>query len=139
MHSSATSCARRSGFRPGCPRRPGADGVARYNVALHRTLAFGLAAFFASLAGVLYVWWQGQIAPGDVQLGSTINLLVMVIIGGLVSIEGACRRLRILVIDTYVHDLLGAGIELRGNAVRRHFNTIIGAISPGHRSSRPMA
>src|SRR4029450_11467094 len=43
-----------------------------YNVALHRTLAFGHAAFFASLAGVLYVWWQGQIAPGDVQLGSTI-------------------------------------------------------------------
>ncbi len=34
-----------------------------YNVPLHRTLAFGLGAFIASLAGVLFVWWQGQIAP----------------------------------------------------------------------------
>ena len=39
-----------------------------YNVPLHRTLAFGFAAFLASLAGVLYVWWSGQVAPGNVDL-----------------------------------------------------------------------
>ena len=37
-----------------------------YLVPVHRTLAFGFSAFLASLAGVLLVWWQGQIAPGDV-------------------------------------------------------------------------
>ena len=46
-----------------------------YAVPLHRTLAFGLAAFFAALSGVLLVWWQGQIAPGDVGLPATIDLL----------------------------------------------------------------
>jgi branched-chain amino acid transport system permease protein len=100
-----------------------------YNVALHRTLAFGLAAFFASLAGVLYVWWQGQIAPGDVQLGSTINLLVMVIIGGLVSIEGAwLGAFAFLVIDTYVHDLSVPGLSFGGTLFGGTFNTIIGVI-----------
>ena len=39
-----------------------------YAVPLHRTLAFGLASFLAALAGVLLVWWQGQIAPGDIGL-----------------------------------------------------------------------
>ena len=46
-----------------------------FAVPLHRTLAFGFAAFLASLAGVLLVWWQGQIAPGDVGLPATIDLL----------------------------------------------------------------
>ncbi|HEX6658703.1 MAG TPA: branched-chain amino acid ABC transporter permease, partial [Ilumatobacter sp.] len=54
-----------------------------YWVPLHRTLAFGFAGFIASLAGVLYVWWQGQISPPDVGLGATIELLVMAVIGGL--------------------------------------------------------
>src|SRR5581483_1229239 len=60
-----------------------------YNVPLHRTLAFGFAAFIASLAGVLYAWWSGQVAPGNVDLPETINLLVMAVIGGLLRIEGA--------------------------------------------------
>ena len=49
---------------------------------LHRALAFGLGVFFAALAGVLFVWWQGQIAPGDIGLAATIELLVMAVIGG---------------------------------------------------------
>ena len=100
-----------------------------YNVALHRTLAFGLAAFFASLAGVLYVWWQGQIAPGDVQLGSTINLLVMVIIGGLLSVEGAwLGAFTFIVIDNYVRDISVPGLGLGGTLFGGTFNTIIGVI-----------
>ena len=46
-----------------------------YNVPLHRTLAFGFGAFLAALAGVLYAWFAGQVAPGDVDLPQTINLL----------------------------------------------------------------
>ena len=60
-----------------------------YAVPLHRTLAFGLAAFIASLAGILYVWWNGQIAPQDLGLGPTIELLIIAVIGGLGRIEGA--------------------------------------------------
>jgi branched-chain amino acid transport system permease protein len=100
-----------------------------YNVALHRTLAFGLGAFFASIAGVLYVWWQGQIAPGDVALGSTINVLVMAIIGGLVRIEGAwLGAFAFIVIDNKAHDLSIPGLSLGGTLFGGSFNTIIGVI-----------
>lgn len=93
-----------------------------YNVALHRTLAFGFAAFIASLAGVLFVWWQGQISPPDVGLNATIELLVMAVLGGLWRVEGAwLGALAFIVINNYVRD-----VEVPG--VGGSFNTIIGLI-----------
>ena len=47
----------------GHPRRPAAHELAGYHVALHRTLAFGFAAFVSSMAGILFVWWNGHIDP----------------------------------------------------------------------------
>jgi branched-chain amino acid transport system permease protein len=93
-----------------------------YNVPLHRTLAFGFAAFIASLSGVLLVWWNGQIAPGDIGLGATIELLVICVIGGLARIEGAwVGAFAFIVINNYVRD-----VELP--VVGGSFNTIIGLI-----------
>ena len=84
---------------------------------------------FASVAGVLYVWWQGQIAPGDVYLGSTINLLVMAVVGGLVRVEGAwLGALAYIVIDNYVRDLSVPGLSFGGTLFGGSFNTIIGVI-----------
>ncbi len=101
-----------------------------YNVPLHRTLAFGFAAFVASLAGILYVWWAGQVAPGNVDLPQTINLLVMAVIGGLVRIEGAWVGAFVFILmDNYITSnthipLLGFGGTLFGGS----FNTIIGIV-----------
>jgi branched-chain amino acid transport system permease protein len=100
-----------------------------YNVPLHRTLAFGFAAFLASLSGVLYVWWSGQIAPGNVDLPETINLLVIAVIGGLARIEGAwLGAFAFIIIQNYVRGftfpLLGFGGTLFGGS----FNTVIGII-----------
>ena len=101
-----------------------------YNVPLHRTLAFGFAAVIASLGGILYVWWSGQVAPGDVDLPQTINLLVMAVIGGLVRIEGAWIGAFVFILmDTYITSsthipLLGFGGTLFGGS----FNTIVGII-----------
>jgi branched-chain amino acid transport system permease protein len=93
-----------------------------FNVPMHRTLAFGFAAFIASLAGVLYVWWEGQVAPGNVGLGATIELLVMCVIGGLARIEGAwVGAFAFIVINNYVRD-----VELP--VIGGSFNTIIGLI-----------
>jgi len=109
------------------PVRMGSLG---YNVPLHRTLAFGCAAFVASLAGVLYVWWSGQVAPGNVDLPQTINLLVMAVIGGLVRIEGAWVGAFVFILmDNYITSsthipLLGFGGTLFGGS----FNTIVGII-----------
>jgi branched-chain amino acid transport system permease protein len=93
-----------------------------YNVPLHRTLAFGFAAFIASLSGVLLVWWDGQIAPGNIGLAATIELLVIAVIGGLARIEGAwLGAFAFIVINNYVRD-----VELP--VVGGSFNTIIGLI-----------
>jgi branched-chain amino acid transport system permease protein len=93
-----------------------------YNVPLHRTLAFGFAAFIASLAGVLYVWWQGQIAPQTIGLQATIDLLVVAVIGGLARIEGAwVGAFAFIVIDNYVRDV---EVPILGGS----FNTVIGLI-----------
>jgi branched-chain amino acid transport system permease protein len=62
------------------PVRMGSLG---YNVELHRTLAFTFAAFVAALAGVLYGWWNGTVAPDNVGLSATVNLLIVAVIGGL--------------------------------------------------------
>jgi branched-chain amino acid transport system permease protein len=93
-----------------------------YNVPLHRTLAFGFAAFVASLSGVLLVWWDGQIAPGNIGLNATIDLLVICVIGGLVRIEGAwLGAFAFIVINNYVRDV---ELPVFGGS----FNTIIGLI-----------
>ena len=101
-----------------------------YNVPLHRTLAFGFCAFIASLAGVLYVWWSGQIAPGNVGLPETINLLVMAVIGGLVRIEGAwLGAFAFTVINNYITPSTHIpGLGFGGTLFGGSFNTIIGII-----------
>jgi branched-chain amino acid transport system permease protein len=100
-----------------------------YAVPLHRTLAFGFAAFLAALAGVLYVWWSGQIAPGNVDLPETINLLVMAVIGGLARIEGAwLGAFAFIVIQNYVRDFNVPGLGFGGTLFGGSFNTVIGII-----------
>lgn len=93
-----------------------------FNVALHRTLAFGFGAFIASLAGVLYVWWNGQIDPATVGLAGTIDLLVVAVIGGLARVEGAwLGAFAFIVINNYVRDVT---VPLVGGS----FKTIIGLV-----------
>jgi branched-chain amino acid transport system permease protein len=101
------------------PLRMGSLG---YNVPLHRALAFTFGAFIASLAGVLFVWWNGQIDPQTIGLQSTIDLLVIAVIGGLTRIEGAwLGAFAFIVINNEVRDVSLPGI---GGS----FNTIIGLI-----------
>lgn len=99
-----------------------------YAVPVHRMLAFGLASFMAALAGVLLVWWQGQIAPGDIGLQSTIDLLIVAVIGGLTRIEGAwVGALGFIVINNYVRDSWLTGL-LDTLRIGGSFNTIIGLV-----------
>jgi branched-chain amino acid transport system permease protein len=101
------------------PVRMGSLG---YNVALHRTLAFTFAAFIASLAGVLYGWWNGVVAPDNVGLGATVDLLIVAVIGGLGRVEGAwLGAFAFVVINNYVRDV---SVPVLGGS----FNTVIGLI-----------
>jgi branched-chain amino acid transport system permease protein len=91
-----------------------------YNVVLHRTIAFTFAAFIASIAGVLFVWWNGHIDPASIDLGSTIDVLVIAVIGGLYRVEGAwVGALFFVVINNYSQQISFIGPR---------FHTLIGAI-----------
>jgi branched-chain amino acid transport system permease protein len=93
-----------------------------YNVALHRMIAFGFAGFLASLAGVLFVWWNGHIDPASIDIGATLDVLVICVIGGLYRLEGAwLGALAFVLIQNYVRT---DNLPLIGGT----FHTIVGAI-----------
>jgi branched-chain amino acid transport system permease protein len=91
-----------------------------YNVALHRTLAFAFGAFIASTAGILAAWWQTRIDPNSINLGATLDVLVIAVIGGLLRLEGAWVGAFVFVlIDRYTRDV---------GFIGERFNTVIGCI-----------
>jgi branched-chain amino acid transport system permease protein len=91
-----------------------------YNVTLHRMLAFTFAGFVAALGGILFVWWNAQIAPSTIGLGATIDVLVIAVIGGLYRLEGAwLGALVFVVINNYAPDV---------DAIGDRFHTLIGVV-----------
>ncbi len=93
-----------------------------YNVALHRTVAFGFAGFIAAVAGVIFVWWNGHIDPATINIGAAIDLLVICVIGGLYRLEGAwVGALAFVLIQNYVRT---GYLPVIGGT----FHTLIGAI-----------
>ena len=97
-----------------------------FNVALHRTLAFTLAGFVAGVAGILNVWWRGQIDPASISVGPTLILLIIAVIGGISYFEGAwLGALVYVLLETYTESL--PLIERVGLTPDR-FNTVIGLI-----------
>jgi branched-chain amino acid transport system permease protein len=91
-----------------------------YNVPLHRTIAFAFAGFIAAIAGVIFVWWNGHIDPASIDLGATIDLLVIAVIGGLYRLEGAwVGALFFVIINNY---------SQRIGFIGPRFHTLIGAI-----------
>ena len=97
-----------------------------YNVALHRTLAFGIGAFVAAIGGVLFAWWSGQLSPSNIGLAATIELLVIAVIGGLGRIEGAwLGAFAYIVINNEVTNRIPSdGLPVIGGT----FNTVIGIV-----------
>jgi branched-chain amino acid transport system permease protein len=91
-----------------------------YNVALHRALAFGLGAFIAAVAGILFAWWNSRIDPNSINLQATLNVLVVAVIGGLFRLEGAwVGAFVFVVIDRYSRNI---------GFIGERFNTVIGCI-----------
>jgi branched-chain amino acid transport system permease protein len=79
--------------RPGRAMRAIRDGevaAAAYgiNVSGYKTLAFGISAFYAGVAGSLYGLATGFVSPDTFPLSLSFQLLVGVVIGGLASIPG---------------------------------------------------
>jgi branched-chain amino acid transport system permease protein len=97
-----------------------------FNVPLHRTLAFTLAGFFAGLAGLLGVWWNGQIDPDSISIGPTLVLLIIAVIGGISYFEGAWLGAFVyMIVFTYLREV--PLLDQIGITAAR-FNTVIGAV-----------
>ena len=102
-----------------------------FHVPLHRALAFTLAGFVAAIAGVLNVWWNGQIDPNTVSISETIHLLIIAVIGGIGRLEGAWLGALVYVAaNNYLRDLpLADKIGL----TEARFNTVVGLLVLAHR------
>jgi branched-chain amino acid transport system permease protein len=88
-----------------------------YNVAAHKVAAFAFAGLVAACGGVLAVWYNGQIAPGSIDLTRTIDVLVVAVIGGLYRLEGAwIGALAVTLLTNFANDYTA------------RFNTVIGVI-----------
>jgi branched-chain amino acid transport system permease protein len=104
-----------------------------YNVQLHRALAFTMAGFVAGAAGILNIWWNGQIDPSSISIAPTLDLLIIAVIGGIVHLEGAWLGAFIFLgANIYLRDIPGLGsiggiIEERILAQDR-FNTVVGLL-----------
>jgi branched-chain amino acid transport system permease protein len=78
-----------------------------YNTWLHKYLAFIIAGAFGGLAGVLWAHVSGQVSPDDVVLTTSVDALLMVVLGGAGTLVGGA---------------LGAGVII---ALREYVSTII--------------
>jgi branched-chain amino acid transport system permease protein len=88
-----------------------------FNVPLLRALGFGLGAFVASIAGVLFVWFNSNISPGGIDITRTIDLLTVAVIGGLGRLEGA-----------WIGALLFTIVETYSPAYTDRFETLVGLV-----------
>jgi branched-chain amino acid transport system permease protein len=101
------------------PRRMVALG---YWVGLHRVVLFAIGGFIAGLAGVLGVWYRGNISPGIVDLPRTIDVLIVAVVGGLGYPIGAFVGALFFVLI----DVFASSIEIFGFRFDERFNTLIG-------------
>ena len=68
------------------------------NTTFYKVFAFATGAFFAGLAGGLFAHLMGYIAPKNFEFMRSIEILVMVVLGGLGSITGSIVATIILTI-----------------------------------------
>jgi branched-chain amino acid transport system permease protein len=85
------------------------------NLTKYRTLSFGLAAFFAGIAGALYAHYQLVISQEGFGIERSILFLAMVIIGGTGSIMGTLMGTAFVVLLPETMEWISAG--LKGSAI----------------------
>ena len=85
------------------------------NLTKYRTLSFGLAAFFAGIAGALYAHYQLVVSQEGFGIERSILFLAMIIIGGTGSIMGTLMGTAFVVLLPETMELLS--VALKGGAI----------------------
>jgi len=88
-----------------------------YRVVSYRTFVFCIAALVASLAGTIYAIWLKYTGPDTVlSFNIMIDILLMVVIGGMGTMWGAVIGAVLMVIaQYYLRDLMGVAAEATAN------------------------
>ncbi len=73
------------------------------NVTKYKLLVFTVSAFFAGIAGVLFSFTQNKVQPSTFDYNYSIEILVMVVLGGMGSLHGS---LLAAVLITYLNEQL---------------------------------
>jgi branched-chain amino acid transport system permease protein len=90
-----------------------------FNVNLHRVIAHAAAGFIAAVGGLLYVWMNGRVSPGTIDIGPVIDILVIAVIGGLRHPVGPfIGAILFVLMKNFAIDLISP----------ERFNTLIGMI-----------
>lgn len=90
-----------------------------FHVNLQRVVAHGFAGLIASVGGLLYVWMNGRVSPGTIDIGPVIDILVIAVIGGLRHPIGPfVGAVLFVLIENFAIDLISP----------ERFNTLIGLI-----------
>lgn len=84
-----------------------ASGV---NVALYKTIAFGVSAFYTGVAGGLFGLVVGFLSPDAFDVFLSVDFVVMIILGGLGSVPGSIAGAAVV---TLLHDGLAGFQNLR--------------------------
>lgn len=84
-----------------------------YRVVAYRTFVFCLSATFASLAGTVYAVWLKYTGPDtSLSFAIMIDILLMVVIGGMGTMWGAVIGAVLMILaQYYLRDLMGAASE----------------------------
>jgi branched-chain amino acid transport system permease protein len=64
-------------------------GILGYNVWLHKYIAFVIAGGFGGLAGVLWAHTNGIVTPEDVNITTSVDALLVVVLGGAGTLVGS--------------------------------------------------
>ena len=80
-----------------------------YNPVVYRTIAFLTASIFAGLAGALYAIWNTSATPSMTSAVTTINALIMTILGGMGTLVGPIIGAGIMqIIGQFLYTWFGA-------------------------------
>ena len=86
-----------------------------YNVNRYRIAAITFAAFIASIGGVILVFDRGQVDPDVVSLASTLDILVVAVIGGIGSLGGVfVGALVLTLLDNFAQGVTDRYMTLTG-------------------------
>lgn len=97
-----------------------------YNVTAHRVAAFTLAGAVAGIAGLLGVWYNGQMSPGAIDLTRNINVLLIAVLGGMMYFEGAFVGSVFFVLVTTFASTFTNWLNALDLPIKLGFNTLIG-------------